>query len=702
MGSRNLSVDWLKNNYEHPASTSDLAVHDNNDSYSVTSKAWVSLTKQDILSQITCKVTHGDLKEPLQMTINLSQVLRVIPTVTITTEPPEIQDHAHQRVNLTCHINHFYPQDMHLIWAKNGHKILTVELPQATRNSDGTYSLQHTLQEDAILDKTNFVCLVIQDDQPPVEKHITLGAPKKVKGRKDYSHHLEGPTRRFTPGASIQLKYTSSELPTSHVTVAWFKNNHSILQTQTSILSSGETYNVTSTVQVPLESDDILSLVLCLVQHKSLVVFQKVIYLGQYLHVPPAVRVSQSSSVSNLVAVTCHVQRFYPQDIYLTWLEDCHVIRRIEQPTPKRNEDGSYTLEISQLVNTSVHRSDQVLTCKVEHEEQPPIQESKFREIYPRFCGFPSMPQDTSGEKNYKTREGKPVDNKPCGGSRHNRLIWDLSGQVPEAAMATVPELTCEMTPFDSDENDLFFEVDGPQKMKGCFQAFDLGYPDESIQLQISQEHINKSFRQAVSVIVAVEKLWQLPVSCPRALQDEDLRTFFSFIFEEEPVLCDPWDSEDMLLCDGPIRQLHCRLRDEQQKSLVLSDPCELKALHLNGQNINQQVVFSMSFVHGETSNNKIPVVLGLRGKNLYLSCIMKDGTPTLQLESVDPKQYPKKKMEKRFVFNKTEVKSKVEFESAQFPNWYISTSQAEHKPVFLGNNSGQDIVDFTMEPVSS
>ncbi|XP_055460815.1 interleukin-1 beta [Psammomys obesus] len=267
--------------------------------------------------------------------------------------------------------------------------------------------------------------------------------------------------------------------------------------------------------------------------------------------------------------------------------------------------------------------------------------------------------------------------------------------------MATVPELSSEMTAFHSDENELFFEVDGPQKMKGCFQDLDLGCPDESIQLQISQQHFNKNFRQVVSLIVAVEKLWGMPVSCPWTFQDEDLRTFFSFIFEEEPILCDSWEDEQ-LVCDFPVRQLHCRLRDEQQKCLVLSDPHELKALHLNGENIHEQVVFSMSFVHGDTSSNKIPVALGLKGKNLYLSCVMKDGRPTLQLESVDPKQYPKKKMEKRFVFNKIEVKSKVEFESAQFPNWYISTSQAEHKPVFLGSNSGQDIVDFTLESVSS
>lgn len=65
----------------------------------------------------------------------------------------------------------------------------------------------------------------------------------------------------------------------------------------------------------------------------------------------------------------------------------------------------------------------------------------------------------------------------------------------------------------------------------------------------------------------------------------------------------------------------------------------------------------------------------------------------------LDPKVYPKKKMEKRFVFNKIEIKNTVEFESSQFPNWYISTSQAEEMPVFLGNiKGGQDITDFIME----
>ncbi|VTJ83268.1 Hypothetical predicted protein, partial [Marmota monax] len=284
-----------------------------------------------------------------------------------------------------------------------------------------------------------------------------------------------------------------------------------------------------------------------------------------------------------------------------------------------------------------------------------------------------------------------------------SRRTWDsllpvFVVQVSKAAMAAVPELANEMMAYHSDENDLFFEVDGPKHMKCNWQDLYLGSVDEGIQLQISQLHLNKSLQQVVSLVVAVEKLRILPGA--QAPRGEDLHTCLSLIFEEEPIFCDSWD-DDGYEYDAAVPVLNCRLRDVQQKSLVLSDPCELKALHLNGPNLRQQVVFSMSFVLGEGNDSKTPVALGIKGKNLYLTCVMKGDKPTLQLESVDPKSYPKKRMEPRFVFNKIEVKDKVEFESAQFPNWYISTSQAEHLPVFLGNNSGQDITDFTMEFVS-
>ncbi|XP_019683563.2 signal-regulatory protein beta-1-like [Felis catus] len=92
--------------------------------------------------------------------------------------------------------------------------------------------------------------------------------------------------------------------------------------------------------------------------------------------VPPTVTVSQSSRSSDLVAVTCRVQRFYPQSVHLTWTENCHTIEGAEQRTSKQNSDGTYTLESLHLVNVSGPGSEQVLTCKVQHEAQPPIQAS--------------------------------------------------------------------------------------------------------------------------------------------------------------------------------------------------------------------------------------------------------------------------------------------------------------------------------------
>ena len=90
--------------------------------------------------------------------------------------------------------------------------------------------------------------------------------------------------------------------------------------------------------------------------------------------VPPTVTVSQSSPSSDLVAITCHVQRFYPQSVHLTWIENCHIFKGAEELTSKQNSDGTYTLESLHLVNVSGQVSERVLTCKVQHEAQSPIQ----------------------------------------------------------------------------------------------------------------------------------------------------------------------------------------------------------------------------------------------------------------------------------------------------------------------------------------
>ncbi|XP_043458656.1 tyrosine-protein phosphatase non-receptor type substrate 1-like [Prionailurus bengalensis] len=177
------NVTWMKGSDEHPASAQHL-VTNNQGNYFVTSKVWVTLTLQDLLLEITCEVTHRALGEPLRKTMNLSQVLQVVPTLKITTKTSGTYIHVQQRVNLTCHASHFYPSHLRLTWMENRHQVHTVESPQVTRNPDGTYSLKHTWQAEATLDGSEFACWVVQDEQPPVRANITLRAqaPRLGKG----------------------------------------------------------------------------------------------------------------------------------------------------------------------------------------------------------------------------------------------------------------------------------------------------------------------------------------------------------------------------------------------------------------------------------------------------------------------------------------------------------------------------------------
>ncbi|XP_044118317.1 signal-regulatory protein beta-1-like isoform X1 [Neovison vison] len=369
------NVTWMKGRDEHPASAQHVVTNDKGN-YSVTSKVWVTLARQDILLGITCEVTHRELEEPLRKTMNLSQVLQVVPTLKITTKTSGIHIHVHQRVNLTCHVGHFYPSHLRLTWMENRHKVQTVESPQVTRNPDGTYSLEHTWQAEATLEGSEFACWVVQDEQPPVQANITLRAQgsRSGKGRSIHPSSLQGPLQRSEPGTSIQLTYMSSGFPSRHVTVTWLKKNRELPKQQTHVHASGDTYNVTSRVLVPLLADDVLSVVQCHVSHKFMLVFHKNISLDQYLLVPPTVTASQASFSLDLVAITCHVQRFYPQSVHLTWTENCHTFKGAEKLTSKQNSDGTYTLESLHLVNVSGQESERVLTCKVQHEAQPPIQ----------------------------------------------------------------------------------------------------------------------------------------------------------------------------------------------------------------------------------------------------------------------------------------------------------------------------------------
>ncbi|KAL6090140.1 hypothetical protein STEG23_020763, partial [Scotinomys teguina] len=369
---KNLSVNWFKDKYKHPALDRKL-MPIRKDVYYVTSKARVTLKTQDIFSQITCEVTHADLDEPLKMSINLSEVLLVIPTLKIITEAPETRDHAHQRVNLTCYVNNFYPENVQLTWAKNGHEILTPELPQATRNSDGTYSLNHTLQEDAVSDESTFSCLMYQYDQHPQSISITLGAQSSSKGRAGKPFiSLKGPQQRTVTSNIVPFICTAGPFSSLNLSVNWLKDKKQHPDSAPQVEStSKDRYAVTSKAWVALDKQDIFSQITCVVTHADLdEPLKMTTNLSEVLLVVPTLKITMVR-VHQRVNLTCHVNDFYPQILQLTWTKNKNKILTPEISQSSRNSDGTYSLQHT-LQEDSVS-DESTFSCWVFQYDQPPL-----------------------------------------------------------------------------------------------------------------------------------------------------------------------------------------------------------------------------------------------------------------------------------------------------------------------------------------
>lgn len=75
-----------------------------------------------------------------------------------------------------------------------------------------------------------------------------------------------------------------------------------------------------------------------------------------------------------LAILTCHVQRFYPEVIRITWLEMNGCFKACEAPARTRNPDGTFNEDGHILVYTSGNKTQ--FTCQVQQEAQPLLQAS--------------------------------------------------------------------------------------------------------------------------------------------------------------------------------------------------------------------------------------------------------------------------------------------------------------------------------------
>ncbi|XP_075818249.1 tyrosine-protein phosphatase non-receptor type substrate 1 isoform X2 [Microtus pennsylvanicus] len=189
---------------------------------------------------------------------------------------------------------------------------------------------------------------------------------------------VSSPENRVTPGQTVNFTCKSYDFSPRNITLKWFKDKEALPDFQTTVSPAGESisYNISSTVQVVLSSEDVRSQVICEVAHDTLKSrpLRGIANLSDIIRVSPILDVTeQSTSTGNQANVTCWVQKFYPNKLRLTWLENGNISRTDEASNATVNKDGTYNWTSCLLVNKSAHRENVMVTCQVVHDEKPAI-----------------------------------------------------------------------------------------------------------------------------------------------------------------------------------------------------------------------------------------------------------------------------------------------------------------------------------------
>uniref|UniRef100_A0A8D2JGD5 Tyrosine-protein phosphatase non-receptor type substrate 1 n=1 Tax=Sciurus vulgaris TaxID=55149 RepID=A0A8D2JGD5_SCIVU len=170
----NITLTWFKNGNKLSHIQRSVDLLGESMSYRVSSTAQVTLAPGDVHSQVICEVSHVTLHggPPLRGTANLSDTIRVPPTVEVTPLPTM----AGSQVNVTCQVKKFYPRSLQLTWVENGNMSQTETTSTLSESKDGTYNLISWLLVNPSVHREDvtFTCQVEHDGQPATTRNCTL------------------------------------------------------------------------------------------------------------------------------------------------------------------------------------------------------------------------------------------------------------------------------------------------------------------------------------------------------------------------------------------------------------------------------------------------------------------------------------------------------------------------------------------------
>ncbi|NXH79491.1 SIRB1 protein, partial [Hydrobates tethys] len=188
---------------------------------------------------------------------------------------------------------------------------------------------------------------------------------------------VSGPGRRAEPGQSVSVTCTAGGFFPKDIGVKWLKDEAPISAQQPQI-TPGRTkssYNVSSTVTMTLQRDDVRSQLVCEVQHPTLTAPLRGTYqLSKALRVPPSVCVVAEPpspvEVNKTVNFTCHVKGFYPGDVAVTWLENGTEVKMENTSRLVETRQGLFELRSLVEVKATEEKNGSVFACRVVHDAQ--------------------------------------------------------------------------------------------------------------------------------------------------------------------------------------------------------------------------------------------------------------------------------------------------------------------------------------------
>ncbi|NXJ70732.1 SHPS1 phosphatase, partial [Rostratula benghalensis] len=170
-----ISVKWFKDQAPIKAEPPQVTHGRTKSSHNMTSTVTMTLREGDVRSQLICEVQHQTLPDPLRGTYQLSQALRVSPSVRVDADPPNPVG-VNKTVKFTCHVKGFYPGEVAVTWLENGTEVNTQNTSRLVEMPRGLFQLSSLVEVKAVEEKngSTFTCRVVHDAQDPVDRMATL------------------------------------------------------------------------------------------------------------------------------------------------------------------------------------------------------------------------------------------------------------------------------------------------------------------------------------------------------------------------------------------------------------------------------------------------------------------------------------------------------------------------------------------------